>query len=137
MIFGVNVMGNYRDNIKDEIAYFYTVIKNMDTRGKIEQSKIDGHELQIDDILYDNFLENFDVDKQVTEQSLLGWIELIENENLHNAVKSLSVEEKIFISYIVKDGRTQRELAQVYGISQKNVCTSFNRLISKIKKFLK
>ena len=44
-------MGNYRDNIKNEIAYFYTVIKNMDTRGKIEQSEIDEHELQIDDIL--------------------------------------------------------------------------------------
>ena len=79
---------------------------------------------------YDNFLENFNVGKQVAEQSLLGWIELIENEDLHKAVKSLSIEDQIFISYIVKDGRTQRELAQVYGIAQKNVCTRFNRLIS-------
>ena len=26
-------MGNRHDNIKNEIAYFYTVIKNMDMKG--------------------------------------------------------------------------------------------------------
>ena len=120
-----------RENIKNEIAYFYTVIKNMDTRGKIEQSKID--ELQIDDILYDNFSEDFDVDKQVAEQSLLGWTELIENENLHNAVKSLSVEEQIFISYIVKECRTQRELSAMYGITHQNISKRFNNITKKLR----
>ncbi len=38
--FGVKVMRNHRDDIKNEIAYFYTVIKNMDTKGEIKQSKI-------------------------------------------------------------------------------------------------
>lgn len=109
----------------------------MDTRGKIEQSKIDGHELQIDDILYDNFSEDFDVDKQVAEQSLLGWTELIENENLHNAVKSLSVEEQIFISYIVKECRTQRELSAMYGITHQNISKRFNNITKKLRQFMK
>lgn len=79
-------MRNHRDDIKNEIAYFYTVIKNMDTKDEVKQSKINEHELQIGDILYDNFSEDFDVDKQAQEQSLLGWIELIENKDLHKAI---------------------------------------------------
>lgn len=130
-------MRNRRDNIKNEIAYFYTVIKNMDTKDRTKQSKINEHELQIDDILYDNFSENFDVDKQVAEQSLLGWMELIENENLHKAVKSLSIEDQIFISYIVKECRTQKELSDMYNIAQQNISKKFNSIIKKLSKFVK
>ena len=130
-------MRNHRDDIKNEIAYFYTVIKNMDTKDEIKQSKINEHELQIDDILYDNFSEDFDVDKQVAEQSLLGWIELIENPMLHKAVKSLSIEDQIFISYIVKECRTQRELSAMYGIAHQNISTRFNNITKKLRQFMK
>ena len=122
-------MRNHHNDIKNEIAYFYTVIKNMDTKDEIKQFKINKHELQMDDILYDNFSDNFDVDKQVAEQSLLGWIELIENPMLHKAVKSLSIEDQIFISYIVKERRTQRELSGMYKIAQQNISKRFNNII--------
>ena len=130
-------MRNHRDDIKNEIAYFYTVIKNMDTKDEIKQSKINEHELQIGDILYDNFSDDFDVDKQVQEQSLLGWIELIENPMLHKAVKSLSIEDQIFISYIVKEGRTQRELSAMYGIAHQNISKRFNNITKKLRQFMK
>lgn len=124
-------MGNHRDNIKNEIAYFYTVIKNMDTKDGIKQSKIKEHEMPIEEISYDNFSDDFDVGKQLFQTNLLGWIELVENENLHRALKSLSIEDQIFISYIVKECKTQRELAKIYGIAQKNICKKFERLIKK------
>lgn len=130
-------MRNHRDNIKNEIAYFYKVIKNMDTKDEIKQSKINKHELQMDDILYDNFSDDFDVDKQCQDKNLLGWIELIENEDLHKAVKSLTIEEQIFISYIVKECRTHRELAQIYGVSYRAIGQRFKRLINKLKKLFK
>ncbi len=53
------------------------------------------------------------MDKQLFQTSLLGWIELIENGSLHKALKSLKIEDQIFISYIVKECKTQRELAQI------------------------
>ena len=86
------VIGNRLDNIKNELAYFYKVIKNMDSKDNIKNSKIREHEISLQEIVYDNFSDDFDVDKQVTENSLFGWIELIENENLHKAVKSLSTK---------------------------------------------
>lgn len=130
-------MRNHRDNIKNEIAYFYTVIKNMDMKDSIKESKIKDHEISFEDVMYDNFSNDFDVDKHYQKQNLLGWIELIENENLHKAVKSLSVEEQIFISYIVKERRTQRELSGMYKIAQQNISKRFNNIIKKLRKFIK
>ena len=136
-------------------------------KNNIRQSKINEHETPLDEILYDQFSVDENLDKQsrastgktrpkiflfqkfstrdlnflqtesfFSEQSLLGWIELIENPKLYEAVKSLSVEDQIFISYIVKEGRTQRELSRTYGVAQKNISKRFNRVIEKIKYLL-
>ncbi len=130
-------MGNRPDNIKNELAYFYKVIKNMDLYDDTKKSKIPKHEIPIEEVMYDESSNTSDVDKLLFQTSLLGWIELVENENLHKALKSLKIEDQIFISYIVKECKTQRELADIYGIAQKNICKKFERLIKKIKKFLK
>ena len=77
------------------------------------------------------------MDKQFLERSLLGWVELIENENLHKAIKSLSIEDQIFISYIVKECRTQQELSRIYNIAQQNISKRFNNIIKKLRRFMK
>ena len=109
-------MGKHANNIKNELAYFYKVIKNMDKKDSLKRSEIHKHEISIEDITYDEFSKDFNLDKQLFEKSLLGWIELIENENLHRAIKSLSIEDQIFISYIVKECKTQREIEKIYSI---------------------
>lgn len=129
-------MKNRRD-IKSEMAYFYTVIKNMDKKDSIKNSKIQEHEVSIEDVLYDKESENADIEKQVFEENLLGWIELIENEKLHKAIKNLSIEDQIFISYIVKECKTQRELAEVYKMAQQNVSKKFSKIIEKLRKILR
>ena len=131
------MMRNHRDDIKNEIAYFYTVIKNMDTKDSIKKSKVNEYEIPLEDVMYDNFSDDFDMDKQAQEQSLLGWIELIENPILHKAVKSLSIEDQIFISYIVKECRTQRELSAMYGIAHQNISKRFNNITKKLRQFMK
>ena len=130
-------MRSHHDNIKNEIAYFHKVIKNMNLKDNIKSSKINEYEIPIEEVMYNEFSSTSDVDRQLFQTSLLGWIELVENENLHKALKSLKIEDQIFISYIVKECKTQRELAKIYGIAQKNICKKFERLIKKIKKFLK
>ena len=65
-------MKNHRNDIKNEIAYFYKVIKNMDSKDNIKNSKIREHEISLQEIVYDNFSDDFDVDKQVAKQSLLS-----------------------------------------------------------------
>ncbi|MFR1179050.1 MAG: hypothetical protein ACLSDH_03190 [Bacilli bacterium] len=121
------------NNIKNELAYFYKVIKNMDIKDNIKQSKINEHKTPLDEILYDQFSVGENMDKHLEEKTLLGWIELIENQKLYEAVKGLSIEDQIFISYIVKEGRTQRELSRIYGVAQKNISKRLNHVIEKIK----
>ena len=125
-------MKNRRD-IKSEMAYFYTVIKNMDKKDSIKNSKIQEHEVSIEDVVYDKESENIDIEKQAFEENLLGWIELIENEKLHKAIKNLSIEDQIFISYIVRECKTQQELASKYGINQSSVRNKFNKILRILK----
>lgn len=129
-------MGNRPDNIKNELAYFYKVIKNMDLYDDTKKSKIQKYEIPIEEVIYDEFLDTSDMDKQLFQTSLLGWIELVENENLHKALKSLKIEDQIFISYIVKECKTQRELAENYNISHQNIGKRFNRILKKLRKLM-
>ena len=130
------VMGNRPDNIKNELAYFYKVIKNMDSYDDTKKSKIQKHEIPIEEVIYDEFSNTSDVDKQLFQTSLLGWIELIENESLHKALKSLSIEDQIFISYIVKECKTQQELASKYGINQSSVKNRFDKILRVLKNLM-
>ena len=108
----------------------------MDLKDNIKRSKIDEHEIPIEEVIYDAFSNKFDVDKQLLQANLLGWIELIENENLHKAVKSLSIEDQIFISYIVKECKTQQELASKYGINQSSVKNRFDKILRVLKNLM-
>lgn len=130
------VMGNRPDNIKNELAYFYKVIKNMDLYDDTKKLKIQKYEIPIEEVIYDEFSNTSDMDKQLFQTSLLGWIELVENENLHKALKSLKIEDQIFISYIVKECKTQRELAQIYKVDHRTVVRRFQKILNIIKRFL-
>lgn len=123
------------NNINNELAYFYKVIKNMDYKELQRKKEISKHEV-LDDTLFLNISEASDFEKVLTESTLLGWIELVEDKRLHRAIKSLSAEDQIFISYIVKACKTQRELAQLYGISQPAINLKFNNIIEKIRRKL-
>ena len=55
------------------------------------------------------------------------------NEKLHKAIKNLSIEDQIFISYIVRECKTQQELASKYGINQSSVRNKFNKILRILK----
>lgn len=129
-------MKNRHENIKNELAYFYKVIKNMDIKENIKQSKINEHEMPLDEILYDQFSVGENMDKLLEERNLLGWIELIENQKLYKAVKNLSIEDQIFISYIVRENKTQQELAEKYRISQQNISKRFSKVLKRLRQLL-
>ena len=76
------------------------------------------------------------MDKHLEEKTLLGWIELIENQKLYKAVKGLSTEDQIFISYIVRENKTQQELAEKYRISQQNISKRFSKVSKRLRQLL-
>ena len=120
-------------NINDELSYFNTVIKNMNTDDLRRKNRINKKEISIESEKVENMPDNFDIDEKISDDTLTGWIELIENEALYKAVKSLTIEDQIFISYIVKERRTQAELQKLYGVSQSNISRRFNKITKNIK----
>ena len=86
----------------------------------------------LDEILYNQFCVAENMDKHLEERKLLGWIELIENPKLYEAVKNLSIEDQIFISYILKEGRTQREMENIYKVDNCNIGSKFNNIIKEL-----
>ena len=120
-------------NISDEFSYFNTVIKNMNTDDLRRKNRINKKEISIESEKVENMPDKFDIDEKISDDTLTGWIELIENEALYKAVKSLPIEDQIFISYIVKERLTQQELSKIYNIAQQNISKRFNKIIDKIK----
>ena len=129
-------MGNRPDNIRNEGAYFYTVVKNMDLKDNIKQSKIYKHKISIEEAVYDKKPDISDVDKQLSETDSIEWIEFIENEDLRNATCKLNTDEKILLHYVFYEEKTQSEIAEIYSIAQQNVSKRISKLLKKIKIFL-
>ena len=119
--------------INDKISYFNVVVKNMNLKDKTKLSKIKEHEITLESEVYENMPDNFDLDEKISDDTLTGWIDLIENEKLHKAVKSLQIEDQVFISYIVKERRTQVELSNMYSVSQKTISKKFSKITNSLK----
>ena len=127
-------MRRHRNNIKNDMAYFNKARENMNRKEKNKQTKIEKNEISIEErLICNDFIDNFDLEKEFTDCNLLGWIDMIENPNLYTAVKSLSIENQIFLSYIIKEGLTQRELAKIYGINQRTVGRKFDKILGLLK----
>ena len=122
--------------INDKISYFNTVVRNMNTDDLRRQTRINKREISLESEVYENMPDNFDLDEKISDDTLTGWIDLIENEKLHKAVKSLAIEDQAFISYIVKERRTQRELEKIYNISHQNIGKRFSKIINKLQQKL-
>ena len=122
-------MRNHRNNIKNEIAYFRKVIKNMEIKESIKHSKINDNEV-LTNIIQDIYSTS---DEYFCENNLLDWIKLIENSNLYKAIKSLSIEEQTLLSYIFYKEKTQIEVAKIYSVSQKSISVNINKILIHIK----
>lgn len=96
----MNTQNNY---IKNRDTYFKAVLKNMKLKEDIKQSEIEDNEVYVEDSsICSDFLADFDLEKELTDLNLVAWIDMIENKKLHAVVKRLSLENQIFLSYIVK-----------------------------------
>ena len=130
-------MNTQNNHIKNRDAYFKKVLKNMKLKENIKQTEIEDKEIFVENpSICSDFLDNFDLDKELTNRNLLSWIDMIENQNLHAAVKSLSLDEQILLSYIFEKEKTQRDLEEIYKIKQQNICKKVDKIICKLKQHL-
>lgn len=65
-------MDKSNKEIKNEMAYFHTVIKNMDIDDCRSQNKINDNEIVLERREYKNLGDNLDCEKQLYNQQFLG-----------------------------------------------------------------
>lgn len=87
-------------------------------------------------LLADN-LNGEEFEKHIVESSVFGWIEMIENEELHAAITQLSKEEIIFLTLRFKFGLSQLEIAGLMEITQQAASKRERNILKKIKKLMK
>ena len=121
-----------KKEIKSEIAYFNKVVQNMDNKDLGKNIKINEFEElsgEIEEICYKT-------DEYFKGNDLLEWIELIENADLHRALKSLSIEEQTLLSYIFYKEKTQSEIARIYNVTRPAISKNISKILNTIKNFL-
>ena len=74
---------------------------------------------------YVNASTSFD---EVDFSGRYSWVDAIENQRLVCALRQLSNEDLELLTFLVLEEHTQRELAQKWGCSQKNVSVRFKRI---------
>ena len=82
-------------------------------------------------------LENEEIEDALAKRNLLGWIDQIENPQLHKAVSSLSTEKKILLTLRYQYQKTQQEVARIMHIGQQAVSKGERGILKEIKKFFK
>lgn len=87
--------------------------------------------------LLKKFLHNFTVEDKYFESERFGWIEEIEDEQLHKAISSLSDKDKEILTLLIIDGFKQKNIAEQYGLGKSAVSRKISRLKNFLKKFLK
>ena len=86
-------------------------------------------------LLADN-LNGEEFEKYISESSVFGWIEMIENEALFAAISKLSQREKIILTLRYQYCLSQFEIAQAIGVSQSTLSWREAQIKKEIKKFL-
>lgn len=85
-------------------------------------------------ILADN-LNGEEFEKYISESSVFGWIEMIENEALFAAITQLTKRDKIILTLQYQYCLSQAEIAKVMGLSQSTLCWRKSQILKDLKKF--
>lgn len=126
---------HYR-NIKNEMAYFNKVVKNMDLDDIEKEKKHANNNVHYEEFLFENSDLIFEIEIENKHSGRLCWIDLIQNEELHGAIEKLSDEEKYFITLLFYEDMTQEELAKFYKVKQPAIYHRINKIIRKIKNYI-
>lgn len=121
--------------VSDEI---YTHFKRSKWAIENNNSSFYEHEIQFSALIggHENAFENFrefitdyDVERETDRKMFI--------EKLYNCLELLSESERELIVMLYFENKTERECAEFYGISQKNINKKKTKILCKLNKLLK
>lgn len=76
-------------------------------------------------------------EQQLSELSMFGWIEQIENQRLHAAIQELSLDEKLLLTFRYQFCFSQKETAALLGTTQQAISKKERALKKLFRQILK
>lgn len=123
-------------DVKNEMAYFKKVVRNMDLDDIKSEKKHTNNDIHYEEFLDENSTDIFQIMTESKYKGSLSWIDLIQNEKLHRAIEKLTEEEKYLITLLFYENRTQKELSKLYEVHESTMFYKINKIIRKIKRYM-
>jgi RNA polymerase sigma factor (sigma-70 family) len=97
--------------------------------------KATGNHLSLDGIL-DEGIEIEDRDYSLGGDCIAKTEQAEEAQRLHNAISQLTVRQQEMVRMVYFEGKTQDEVAEIYGIKKQSVSDAMQRIYATLKKIL-
>lgn len=98
---------------------------------------LDDFEVDTQNPLISIFFERFTTAPKTIKKDKFWWIEEISDSLLYSRIKMMSERDKEFLTLIVCDGLTQKELAKHYKTSQQMISARINRIRQQLLPYVK
>lgn len=128
-VYAAYMQGDRKNRYFENDLKVERVIRNKD--GSIKEI-LPSRENSLDRLMDDNAAQYADAHESVEDAAFRR----ITAETLYAALEKLSAEERALMIAVYFDGKTERDLAMVIGISQPAVHKQKNRILKKLKVFL-
>ena len=122
-----------RKKEQEEDTEYYNLHESLDSMVERASARYDRSSYR----LFSVNLENEEIEDALAKRNLFGWIDQIENPQLHKAVSNLSTEKKTLLTLRYQYQKTQREVSRIMHIGQQAVSKSERGILKEIKKFFK
>ena len=122
-----------RKKEQEEDTEYYNLHESLDSMVERASAGYDHSSYR----LFSVNLENEEIEDALAKRNLFGWIDQIENPQLHKAVSNLSTEKKTLLTLRYQYQKTQQEVSKIMHIGQQAVSKSERGILKEIKKFFK
>ena len=122
-----------RKKEQEEDTEYYNLHESLDSMVERASAGYDHSSYR----LFSVNLENEEIEDALAKRNLFGWIDQIENPQLHKAVSNLSTEKKTLLTLRYQYQKTQQEVSRIMHIGQQAVSKSERGILKEIKKFFK
>ena len=132
--------GGNRETQTEEksIAYFMAVVRNS-MKNEYRQNDNAAEHITPTGIWFDGYKAPLtgaeDAENQIANQTAEDWLLFINNEHLHTALSTLKHADLDFVFVFYKHGYTERQMAELLGVTQQTVHRRRKKILKLIKSF--
>lgn len=136
------IPSNKDEHEKKSEHYFNKVVTNMNNKDFIKFKMIHKTEFSIEFNDFDERLlkrptTNDEFEEYSNNKDSLFWLEFLENKELYSALKNLRIQDLIILDLWIRQGYSQKEIAEIFDLTENAIKSRIHRIKLKIRRNFK